>query len=157
MIRPGFGPSDRIIAVTTLAFDIAVLELFLPLAAGGRTIVAEKGTLSDPRALADLINGSGATVMQATPSLWQALLDANFKPGPDLKILCGGEPLPSDLAERLLSWGASLWNMYGPTETTVWSSCAEIRDAALPITIGEPIANTLLAVIEPGGKLSPIG
>ena len=109
-------------AVTTLSFDIAGLELFLPLTTGGRVVVAQQAETSDPRRLAGLLSGIGARLMQATPITWRLLLEAGWSPPPGFTVLCGGEALPADLADRLLSESVGLWDLYGPTETTVWSS-----------------------------------
>ncbi len=152
---PGFTARDHLLAVTTVCFDIAALELFLPLVAGGALTIASREDVQDGFALVKLIDTSGATVVQATPSLWQILLEAGFAPRAGVKMLCGGEPLPRDLADRLLAGNAPLWNLYGPTETTIWSSCARV-DAG-PITIGTPIANTQLFVLDANDQLQPIG
>ncbi len=151
---PGFTSRDHLLAVTTVCFDIAGLELFLPLVTGGSLTIASRDDVQDGFALARLIDGSGATVVQATPSLWQILLEAGFKPHAGLKMLCGGEPLPRDLADILIA-GGELWNLYGPTETTIWSSC--VRIGAGPIAIGAPIANTRMYVLDAHDQLQPIG
>src|SRR5581483_8705050 len=122
--EPGLDADDVLVAVTTLSFDIAGLELYLPLLVGAQVVVAPGDTVSDPRALAALLSGSHATVMQATPTTWRMLLDSGWSAPEGLKALCGGEPLPVALADRLVGQGIELWNMYGPTETTIWSTCA---------------------------------
>jgi len=155
--RPGFTKNDSIVAVTTVSFDIALLELLLPLCCGGRTVIAASDTLADPPELVKLINSTGAAVLQATPTLWRVLLEAGFQPAPGFKALCGGEPLPRDLASQLIATGVELWNMYGPTETTIWSSCGRVTDVNRPITIGAPIANTELYVLDDSEALAPIG
>ncbi len=154
--EPGMTDRDRMLAVTTVCFDISMLELFLPLIAGGRVIIADRSQVVDGFALVDLIKDSGATVMQATPSLWRMLLEAGFVPSIGLRMFTGGEALPRDLAEDLLSAGGELWNLYGPTETTIWSSVDRVRRSG-PITIGRPIANTSLVVLDGNGALAPIG
>ncbi|MCW2283819.1 amino acid adenylation domain-containing protein [Rhodoblastus acidophilus] len=154
---PGFAWNDRIVAMTTVSFDIAVLELLLPLCCGASTVVAGDDTLANPPELIGLIASSGATVLQATPTMWRVLLQTGFKPTPGLKALCGGEPLPSDLADMLIASGVALWNMYGPTETTIWSACGRITDARQPIAIGAPIANTELHILDESESLAPIG
>ncbi|MFF1902981.1 amino acid adenylation domain-containing protein [Kitasatospora sp. NPDC058218] len=153
--RPGIGPDDTLLAVTTHSFDISLLELLLPLAEGARVVVAERGAAADGERLARLLAGSGATVMQATPSTWRMLLDAGWQGTPGLRVLAGGEPLPADLARRLRAGGMTLWNMYGPTETTIWSAVAEVGEG--PISIGEPIANTELHVLDDRGRPAPPG
>ncbi|MFC0527585.1 amino acid adenylation domain-containing protein [Phytohabitans kaempferiae] len=120
--RPGL-PDDVVLpAVTTVSFDIAGLELFLPLTTGGRVVVARQAETSDPRRLAALLASTGARVMQATPITWRLLLEAGWSPPPGFTVLCGGERLPAELADRLLGDQVVLWDLYGPTETTVWSS-----------------------------------
>ncbi|MEA2146638.1 MAG: hypothetical protein QOG59_2225, partial [Solirubrobacteraceae bacterium] len=155
--RPGLGADDVLVAVTTLSFDIAGLELYLPLITGARVVLATAEQASDPRELARLLERSGATVMQATPSTWRMLLDAGWSGRPGLKALCGGEALPPLLADDLVACGLQLWNMYGPTETTIWSSVARIAEVGMPITLGEPIANTSFHVLDPVGALTPVG
>lgn len=156
-VKPGFTADDTIVAVTTISFDIAALELYLPLIAGGRTIIADRIEVQDGFALVKRIVESGATVVQATPTLWMMLLEAGLKDQPHLKMLCGGEPLPRDLANRMLQVGGELWNMYGPTETTIWSSLARVEAGDAPISIGEPIANTQLLILDEAGRLAPVG
>ncbi len=155
--RPGFTADDCIVAVTTASFDIALLELLLPLCCGGRTVIASRDALVAPPELVRLIGSSGATVLQATPTLWRVLLEAGFQPPPRLKTLCGGEPMPRDLAAKLIAADVELWNMYGPTETTIWSACGRITDAKAPIAIGAPMANTELHVLDDAGTPAPIG
>jgi amino acid adenylation domain-containing protein len=155
--RPGLNASDVLVAVTTLSFDIAGLELFLPLIRGARVVIAASDTAADPRALAQLLEQSGATVMQATPTTWRMLADAGWTPRPGTKALCGGEALPVALADRLVGLGLELWNMYGPTETTVWSTCALIDTQGQPLTIGRPIANTTLYILDRNLQPVPVG
>jgi acyl-coenzyme A synthetase/AMP-(fatty) acid ligase len=154
--EPGLGPDDVVVAVTTLSFDIAVLELLLPLTVGATVVLATAEVATDGRALRALIEQQGATLMQATPVTWRLLIDAGWTAQTPLKALVGGEALPRDLADQLIERGAELWNMYGPTETTVWSTCARITDVSR-ITIGRPIANTTVRVLDARGELSPIG
>ena len=101
------------------------------------------------------MNLGDITMLQGTPTLWRMLLEARYRPATGLRILVGGEPLPRDLADRLMADGAEVWNMYGPTETTVWSSCGRVGPD--PINIGGPIANTQLHVLNGAGRLAPIG
>ena len=155
--KPGFGPGDSILAVTTISFDIAVLEIFLPLVTGGRTVLARSDDVLDAFRLVDRLALGDITVMQSTPTLWQMLLEAGFKPRAGIKMLVGGEPLPADLATRLCANGAELWNMYGPTETTVWSAAHRIEPDAPRITIGHPIDNTQLHILSPEDQLVPQG
>ncbi len=155
--EPGFNAKDTLIAVTTISFDIAGLELYLPLISGGKVVIASRGEVQDGFALVKLIGDHDATVLQATPTLWQMLVEAGLKDKPAMKMLCGGEPLPKELARSLLTVGGELWNMYGPTETTIWSSLQRITDADQPITIGHPIANTKLFILDQSEAIAPIG
>lgn len=154
--KPGLSEHDTLLSVTTVMFDIAVLELFLPLTVGAKTVIAGTIQVLDGYALVDRLESGDITVMQATPTLWDMLLDAGFTPKAGLKILAGGEPLPNDLAQRLMAHGAALWNMYGPTETTIWSAVQQIEQGK-PITIGHPIANTSLVVLDAQNRAAPIG
>jgi amino acid adenylation domain-containing protein len=154
--QPGLNAGDVLLAVTTLSFDIAGLELFLPLTTGARVVVAPREIAVDGPRLAAMIDEVGATVMQATPATWRLLLAAGWTGCPRLKILCGGEALPSDLARELLPRCGELWNMYGPTETTIWSTCSRVL-AADDIHIGRPIANTQTYVLDARLQPVPIG
>ncbi len=155
--RPGLHERDLLVAVTTLSFDIAGLELYLPLLAGAELVVAPAQTTSDPRALSQLLADSGATVMQATPTTWRMLLDHGWQPQGTLKALCGGEALPVALSDRLVASGVELWNMYGPTETTIWSTCTRITTTGESLTIGRPIANTTIYILDRRMQPVPIG
>jgi thioesterase domain-containing protein/acyl carrier protein len=155
--RPGFGAGDSLLAVTTLSFDIAALELFLPLICGGELIVAPRSVATDPRELAELIGESKPTVMQATPATWRALVEAGWKGDPSLRILCGGEAFPRDLAEALLPRAGEVWNMYGPTETTIWSTVERVGQGDGPVPIGRPIANTQIHILDRYGNTAPVG
>ncbi|WP_028035286.1 hybrid non-ribosomal peptide synthetase/type I polyketide synthase [Chelativorans sp. J32] len=156
-MEPGFSSEDTLLAVTTVSFDIAGLELYLPLIMGGRVVIANRTEVQDGFALVKLLKASGANVLQATPTLWQMLVEAGLNNQPKLKMLCGGEPLPRELAKKLLAIGGELWNMYGPTETTIWSSVARIEDGDAPIHIGRPIANTQLYILDAHDRIAPIG
>jgi amino acid adenylation domain-containing protein len=154
--QPGFGPQDSLLAVTTVSFDIAGLELFLPLVSGGTVILASKETATDPLLLAEAIKSSGCRMMQATPAHWRALIEAGWPGAAQLTMLCGGEALPRELADRLLGRGADLWNVYGPTETTIWSTAEHVQSGA-PISIGRPIANTRIYILDDRGQPLPAG
>ncbi|HLX20720.1 MAG TPA: amino acid adenylation domain-containing protein, partial [Gaiellaceae bacterium] len=154
--RPGLGANDVLVAVTTLSFDIAGLELYLPLVQGGRLVVAPQSVAADPRALAALIEAAGATVVQATPTTWRMLVDSGWPGRRGLKVLCGGEALPQILAEQLVERGLELWNMYGPTETTIWSTVSRVQ-AGEALTIGRPIANTSLYILDDQLQPMPVG
>jgi amino acid adenylation domain-containing protein len=154
--KPGLQAGDTLLSVTTIAFDIAALEVFLPLIVGARLVIAREHETVGTELLR-VLRRSGATVMQATPVTWQLLLDAGWIGDPPLKMLCGGEALPRKLANRLLDTGGELWNMYGPTETTIWSSALRVEPSTDPVPIGPPIANTQFYVADQEGTLVPPG
>ncbi len=156
-LEPGLRPSDRLLAVTTLSFDIAVLELLLPLSVGAEIVLASREQAIDGSALRSLIETKRITVMQATPATWQMLIEAGWQGSDDFRALVGGESLPPDLAQQLLGRCGELWNMYGPTETTVWSTCCRVDTLEAGISIGRPIANTQVHVLDVHGELCPIG
>jgi amino acid adenylation domain-containing protein/FkbM family methyltransferase len=149
--------TDRLLAVTSLSFDIAALELLLPLVAGASVRIIGAEAASDGQRLAQLIEDSGATFMQATPSMWRLVLQAGWRGRADLVMLCGGEPLARDLAQQLLARGAVLYNVYGPTETTIWSAMHRVDDAHASVPIGRPIGNTQLYVLNEAMQPAPIG
>ena len=153
--EPGLAADDVLVAVATLSFDIAVLELQLPLTLGATVVMASRDEAIDGHALRALLEH--ATVMQATPATWRLLIDAGWRASKNFKALVGGEALPKDLAEELLARGVALWNLYGPTETTVWSTCARITDTDNGISIGKPIANTTVCILDAQQNLCPIG
>jgi amino acid adenylation domain-containing protein len=155
-LEPGLGPDDTLLAVTTLSFDIAALEFFLPLTVGARVVIADEETTADGARLTEAIGRERPTVMQATPATWRLLVDAGWDGSPTMKILCGGDVLPPDLAHELLHRAASVWNMYGPTETTVWSTCGRLTDPDR-VSLGRPIANTQLYVLDRDRNPVPSG
>lgn len=156
--RPGIGPEDTMLAVTTVGFDIAVLELLLPLGVGACVVLATEEEGQDGSTLARLLRESGATVMQATPSRWHLMLEAGWSGTAELRGLVGGEPLTAALAADLLARCGEVWNMYGPTETTVWSSRWRVTAESLPaIALGEPLDNTLIEVRDARGQVAPVG
>jgi polyketide synthase PksN len=150
----GCGPQDRLLAVTTVCFDIAGLELLLPLVVGGRVDVAPQEVAADGFALRDLVERTSPTVMQGTPATWRILLAAGWKGHRGLRVLCGGEALPHELAGQLGGRVGELWNVYGPTETTIWSAMAQVH-VGDRITIGRPIANTRMYVLDRRGQPVP--
>ena len=151
---PGLREGDVLLAVTTLAFDIAGLELFLPLVVGGRVVLASRDAAADPSVLAELLDRAGATVMQATPATWRMLIESGWQGKPGLKVLCGGEALPAELARGLRRRSGQLWNVYGPTETTIWSTQDRIDEVGATVPIGRPIANTQTYVLD--ARLHPV-
>ncbi|QLE41852.1 amino acid adenylation domain-containing protein [Nostoc sp. C052] len=154
--RPGITEQDTLLAVTTISFDIAALEIFLPITVGASLVIAPRDVTLDGRELFDLLVKSKATIMQATPATWRLLLDSNFQFS-DLKILCGGEALPWDLVNELLARSASLWNLYGPTETTIWSSVCQLESSESLISIGRPIDNTQIYILDQNLQPVPVG
>jgi len=154
--RPGIKEQDTLLSVTTLSFDIFGLEIWLPLTTGAKVVIASEEVARDGKALAALMQQSGATLVQATPSTWRLLLESGWEGNPHLKILCGGEAWPAQMAERLVPICAELWNMYGPTETTIWSAVHQIR-AGMPVLIGRPIANTEFYVVDSQLQPVPVG
>jgi amino acid adenylation domain-containing protein len=152
----GLSAGDVVLALSTISFDIATLELFLPLTVGARVVVAGRQVAKDPARLSEVLQRTGVTVMQATPTAWRLLVEAGWRGSPDLTMLSGGEALPQKLADQLRQRGASLWNFYGPTETTIYSTGARVQ-AGGPITIGRPIANTQVYLLDRHGSPVPIG
>jgi amino acid adenylation domain-containing protein len=152
--QPGIAAHDTLLAVTSLSFDIAGLELWLPLIVGARLVLADRATSADGAALRRLLERSAATIMQATPATWQLLLAAGWPGNEHVRLLCGGEALPRSLADQLLVRSAALWNMYGPTETTIWSTSARVRATTDSSLIGRPIANTQIYVLD--ARLQPV-
>jgi amino acid adenylation domain-containing protein len=144
---------DRMLAVTTVAFDIHVLELYLPLLAGASVVVATGDDVRDPATLAALIGQTDTTIMQGTPALWQAVLAEHAPAAAGLRILVGGDELPPELAARMADVAADVTNLYGPTETTVWSTAASLS-AEGEVTIGQPVGNTQVFVLD--GQLRPV-
>ena len=154
--QPGITERDVLLSVTTLSFDICGLEMFLPLMTGAHIVLVSREETVDAAAMIRRVADSGATFMQATPSLWRMMLDAGWTGKVGLKALCGGEALPVKLAEQLLAGGIELWNMYGPTETTIWSTLKKI-DRADQISIGRPIANTQVYIVNAANEPVPLG
>ena len=155
--EPGLDAHDTLVAVTTLAFDIAALELLLPLLTGARLVIATEAQVYDAALLLALLQDSEATVLQATPGAWRALVDAGWTKALQLRVLCGGEAMSRDLADKLLDRSDDVWNVYGPTETTIWSSATRVgRDVAAP-RVGPPIANTQFYVLDKYLQPVPLG
>jgi amino acid adenylation domain-containing protein/thioester reductase-like protein len=146
---PGLTEDDILLAVTTISFDIAVLELYLPLMIGAQICLVSREVAADAARLIEALERSRATVMQATPATWRMLIAGGWQGNAKLKILCGGEAMPRSLADRLLARSASVWNMYGPTETTVWSAVYRVEAGETPIVVGRPIANTQFYIVDP--------
>jgi len=154
--RPGFVEDDVVLAQITIAFDMSVLEIYVPLLCGARTHIVPRATSIDGQQLRLTVEQQGITVLQATPASWRLLLESGWQGSSHVKGLIGGEALPRDLAAQLLPRLKSLWNLYGPTETTVWCTAGDVRSATGPITIGKPIANYQIYIRDPQGELCPI-
>ncbi|MEU6484913.1 amino acid adenylation domain-containing protein [Streptomyces sp. NPDC046887] len=152
--RFGLASADRLLAVTTVSFDIAALELYLPLLSGAAVVLADHDTVRDPAALLRLARRSGAGIVQATPSLWQGLLTADPDALRGLRVLAGGEALPESLAGRLRELAGQLTNLYGPTETTIWSTAADLTRTQGTPSIGGPLRNTRVYVLDE--RLAPV-
>ena len=154
---PGITADDVLLSVTTLAFDIATLELFLPLTAGARVVVADRADTLDGARLKRRIAESGATLLQATPATWRMLLDAGWDGTPQVRMISGGEAIGRAFADALMDRAPVLWNLYGPTETTIYSSGGQVPSDQSPITIGRPVGNTALYILDSAGQAAPPG
>src|SRR5215470_4770415 len=155
--RPGLREDDVLVAVTTLSFDIAGLELYLPLMVGARVVIVSHDVACDGERLLSTLERCGATVMQATPVTWRLLIEAGWS-SKRMKVLVGGEALPRELARQLTKRGNSVWNLYGPTETTIWSSVYRVGDeVTATVPIGQPIANTQMYILDSDAQLVQVG
>ncbi|WP_117611361.1 non-ribosomal peptide synthetase, partial [Flavobacterium sp. Leaf82] len=155
--KPGFGPEDTLFSVTTYSFDISILEFFAPLISGSGLYIAIQDVLSDPNLIIQRLNEIQPTIIQATPSFYQLLFNAEWQGNKNLKILCGGDLLSKSLTEKLLSNTLEVWNMYGPTETTIWSSTKKINFPDESSNIGKPIQNTQFYILDSFLKPKPVG
>ncbi len=155
--QPGLTPQDRLLATTTLSFDIATVEVCLPLICGARLEVISRDVAVDPAALDERLRQTQATVIQATPATWRMLLESGWEGRPGLKIFCAGEALTAELAAYILEHCGSLWNLYGPTETAIYSAGCQVQDTSGPIPIGRPVANTQIYLLDSHLNLTPLG
>ncbi|MBT4835826.1 MAG: amino acid adenylation domain-containing protein, partial [Methylococcales bacterium] len=156
--RPGLQRKDRLLAVTSASFDIHTLELYLPLVSGATLVIASWEATNDAQQLAQLLIQHKISIMQATPSTWKLLLADGWQSQQNIKVLCGGEAMSLDLRQQLLqNQHIELWNMYGPTETTVWSCTDQITSAEAKTTLGRPINNTQLYILDAEFNIMPIG
>jgi amino acid adenylation domain-containing protein len=156
----GISAADRMLAITTVSFDIAALELYLPLFIGAQVIMAGREAASDPTQLMRIIEERSVTLMQATPTTWQMLLAGGWSGRSSLTALSGGEALRTDLSREMVSRVGALWNLYGPTETTIWSCIRQITampEHGVVEPIGQPIANTRIYILDSQMQLAPIG
>ncbi|WLA02847.1 non-ribosomal peptide synthase/polyketide synthase [Xanthomonas translucens] len=158
-IQLPLSPEDRLLAVTTVCFDIAGLELFAPLVHGARVVIAGDQAIQDPAYWSQLLDRHAISVLQATPAFWQMLLDAGWQSRPGLRLLCGGEALSQELAQRLRIGGGQLCNLYGPTEATIWASLHPVLgdDTGNVVPLGRPLTNTQLWVLDTSHQLVPLG
>ena len=154
--EPGLSARDTLLAVTTLTFDIAGLELWLPLTVGARVVIAPWEATFDGGLLAGELDRSGATVMQATPVTWKLLIDAGWRGRTGFRALCGGEAMSVALANELLDRCHEVWNLYGPTETTIWSTAVRV-ERGKPISLGTPISNTRIYLLDRAEQPVPLG
>jgi amino acid adenylation domain-containing protein len=155
--EPGLSAADTLVSVTSISFDIAALEIFLPLTVGARLVLAGSDDIFDAARMKTLIRSSRATVMQATPSFWQFLVESDWFGDRRMKVLCGGEALSRELADKLLERAGEVWNLYGPTETTIWSTLTKIAPGTGPVSIGRPIANTQIYLLDSHLQPVPVG
>ncbi|MBB5866510.1 non-ribosomal peptide synthase/polyketide synthase, partial [Xanthomonas sp. 3058] len=153
------SPEDRLLAVTTVCFDIAGLELFAPLVNGACVLIASEQTIQDPSDWVQRLEQHAVSVLQATPAFWQMLLDAGWHSRPGLRMLCGGEALSQDLAQRLRAGGGQLWNLYGPTEATIWASLHPVLgdEPGSVVPLGRPLAETRMRLLDAHAQLVPLG
>ncbi len=154
---PGMSSSDVMAAVTTISFDISGLELYLPLMVGARIELISTETAADGLALSRQLGKSGATVLQATPASWRLLCEVDWRGPAGFRAFCGGEALARDLADNVLDRVGELWNLYGPTETTIWSTVDKVERGSAEISVGRPIANTQIYILDSSGQPCPTG
>jgi amino acid adenylation domain-containing protein len=155
--KPGCVDSDRTLAVAPISFDIATMDMFLPISTGGTLVIASRTDSVDPYRLAQLIQDHDITCMQATPVTWRMLVTSGWTGKPGLKMISGGEALPREQANDLIRLGGELWNCYGPTETTIYSAVLRIESGSGIVPVGPPMANTTFYVMDPAGQLVPPG
>jgi amino acid adenylation domain-containing protein len=147
---PGISNEDIMLATTTISFDIAELEMFLPLISGATMVMADADTVKDGRSLLDIAKSENITIMQGTPFMWHTMLEAGWKEALPITIFCGGEAMTKELAQKLLTRCNVLWNMYGPTETTIYSIIKKISEQDEVVTIGKPVLNTQVYLLDEG-------
>jgi len=154
----GLSAGQRILAATTMSFDISILELFLPLVIGATSVVTPRSLSEDPEDVLQWLTSHQVDVVQATPSSLRMMLTAGWKPRTGQTVWCGGEPMQIDLATSLVDAGVDLWNVYGPTETTVWSLACKLSNPVFePISIGRPIDSTTIRIADSLGRDCPVG
>lgn len=156
-LTPGLSRDDVFLGITTLSFDMSVPEQFLPFWVGATLVVLTRQNVTDGMALSDAIDQFGVTVMQGTPTTWRLLLANGWQGRRSMRILIGGEAVPLDLVQALLPLSAAVWNMYGPTETTVWTTCEPLSAPLTAVSIGRPLANARVYVVDERGQRLPPG
>ena len=154
---PGLNENDKVLAVAPISFDIATMDMFLPICSGATLIIAERSDAVDPFRLSHLIAEHNITCMQATPATWRMLVSSGWTGKKDLKMISGGEALPRELANHLIRLGGELWNCYGPTETTIYSAVLRVQNEPGIVPVGPPMANTAFYVMDRAGKPLPPG
>lgn len=147
--------ADKFLAVTSLSFDVAALDYYLPLSLGASVVIASEEDKREGDRLLNLLLQHNITIMQATPSAWQILLSAGWQGHRNFKILSAGEALSEYLSKHLKKCG-NLFNIYGPTETTIYATLSSVKTGK-PVTIGKPISNVNAYVLTSNHILQPIG
>ena len=153
----GINENDVVVSVGSLTFDVELANIFMPLSVGAKLVLATREEAWDGNLLIRLLESTGATLMQPTPSTWRLLLGAGWRGNPRLRIVSTGEALPSALASQLMLRGAGVWNLYGPTETTIWAVGCQIESAQEPVPIGKPLPNVRIRILDSNHQLVPIG
>jgi non-ribosomal peptide synthetase component F len=153
---PGMKPGEKMLGMTSISFDISAFELILPLVAGGTIVLASRDDARDGKEIARLVEHWGIDFIQGTPSTYRMLISTGWKPSKNTRLMIGGEPVSSEIAQFLLQYAGELWNGYGPTETTIISTCKRIEDP-YNITVGKPIANTEIIILSQKKSLVPFG
>jgi amino acid adenylation domain-containing protein len=154
---PGWSEDEVLVGLATISFDISVTEMFLPLITGARLVIASHATTRDPYKIAELVVASGCTFLSATASTWRAMVTIDWAPPKGMTVLSSGEPMPRDLAEKLLELGLNFWNFYGPTETTIWSSAGHVKSGNGLVSIGRPLVNQTMYILDANQQPVPIG
>lgn len=153
---PGITSEDKVLAIATISFDIAGVDIYLPLSNGAELVLADSLTAKDGRAVLDIVRNNGISILQATPYTWRMMLEVGWEEKLPIKVFCGGEAMAKDLAEKLIPRSNEVWNMYGPTETTIYSIIKHVTDAN-DVTIGWPVANTQIYIVDEKMANLPIG
>lgn len=156
-VEPGFREEDVLLSTTTFSFDISVLEMYLPMICGATVVLGPTSLMQNAESIISLVEEEGITVFQGTPATYKFLLNLNMKANKKLRLFCGGEPLGLDLAKSITPHFKELWNLYGPTETCIWSSVQKIDESDLRISVGRPINNTKILILDERHRPVPVG